>query len=94
MEDAKPGALARSPLVSDLPPDAPLEPGSGGRRVRAMAGAIDRIAGADAAPGAAAAVAGEAEPALRTNFVAAARRAAQAVAGEQSAPRARPRISR
>jgi localization factor PodJL len=85
MEDAKPGAVARS-LTSELPPDAPLEPGSGGRRVRAMAGAIDRIAGADAAPVVAPPTTGEAEPALRTNFVAAARRAAQAVAGEQSAP--------
>ena len=85
MEDAKPGAVARS-LATDLPPDAPLEPGSGGRRVRAMAGAIDRIAGADAAPVATPPVAGNAEPTLRTNFVAVARRAAQAVAGEQSAP--------
>ena len=85
MEDAKPGAVAR-PLAPELPPDAPLEPGS--RRVRAMAGAIDRIAGGDAAPVAAPPATGETEPALRTNFVAAARRAAQAVAGEQGAPAA------
>ena len=51
-----------------------------------MAGAIDRIAGTDAAPVVAPPATGEAEPALRTNFVAAARRAAQAVAGEQSVP--------
>ncbi len=84
MEDAKPGAASRAPLVSDLPPDAPLEPGSGGRRGRAMAGTIDRIAGSDGAPSAAAAVTGEAAPAVRANFVAAARRAAQAVADEQN----------
>jgi localization factor PodJL len=83
MEDAKPGAR---PLAPELPPDAPLEPGS--RRTRAMAGAIDRIAGADAAPVIASPATGEAEPALRTNFVAAARRATQAVAGEQGAPAA------
>ena len=87
MEDAKPGAAVRPSLASDLSPDAPLEPGSGGRRARAMAGAIDRIAGADAAP-VMAPPPGEAEPALRTNFVAVARRAAQAVAGEQTAPSA------
>jgi localization factor PodJL len=84
MEDAKPGAAARLSLASDLPPDAPLEPGSGGRRGRAMAGAIDRIAGPDAVPGTA--TPAETEPAVRPNFVAVARRAAQGVGGGQSAP--------
>jgi localization factor PodJL len=94
MEDAKPGALARAPLVSDLPPDAPLEPGSGGRRMRTMAGAIDRIVGADAAPGATAAATVEVEPTVRANFVAAARRATQAVAGgESGAPTTRFTVS-
>ncbi|MBV9969626.1 MAG: hypothetical protein JO228_06560, partial [Xanthobacteraceae bacterium] len=79
MEDTKPGA--RPSLASDLPPDAPLEPGSGGRPVRAFAGAIDRVAAADAALG----VSGEAEPAMRSNFVAAARRAAQGPAGGHTA---------
>ena len=83
MEDAKPGVSVR-PLVSDLPPDAPLEPGSGARRIRAMAGALDRIAGADAAPAPAPAVPSEPDTAVRANFVAAARRAARAVAGEQN----------
>jgi localization factor PodJL len=81
----KPSAPApqpRPPIVSDLPPDAPLEPGSGGRRGRAMAGNIDRIA--EAAPNAAPAATVEAEPAVRANFVAAARRAAQAVSAEQN----------
>jgi localization factor PodJL len=83
MEHAKPGAVSRLPLASEIPPDAPLEPGSGGRRVRAMAGAI---AGVDAAPVMTAPTSSEAEPAVRPNFVAAARRAAQAVAGERSTP--------
>jgi localization factor PodJL len=82
MEDTKAGATSRAALVSDLPPDAPLEPGSGGRRVRAMAGAIERIA--EPASGAAPAATAEAEPAVRANFVAAARRAAQAVSAEQN----------
>jgi localization factor PodJL len=86
MEDAKPGVVSRSPLTSDLPPDAPLEPGSGGRRARAMAGAIDRHAGSDTAPIAPPAALSEPEPAVRPNFVAAARRAALAGAGEQSTP--------
>jgi localization factor PodJL len=84
MEDAKPAAAPRPPLMSDLAPDAPLEPGSGARRIRAMAGALDRIAGSDAAQSAAPAASGEVEPAVRANFVAAARRAAQAVSGEQN----------
>jgi localization factor PodJL len=83
MEDTKAGAASRAPLVSDLPPDAPLEPGSGGRRGRATAGTIDRIA--EPAPSAVAAATAEAEPATRANFVAAARRAAQAVSAEQNA---------
>jgi localization factor PodJL len=80
VEDAKPGAVSRPQLASELPPDAPLEPGSA-RRIRAMAGAIDRIAGSDPAPSLATTTA-EVEPAVRPNFVAAARRAAQAVASE------------
>jgi localization factor PodJL len=81
VEDAKPGVSVR-PLMSDLPPDAPLEPGSGARRILAMAGALDRIGGAAAAP--APAAPSEPDTAVRANFVAAARRAAQAVAGEQN----------
>jgi localization factor PodJL len=72
-------------VMSDLPPDAPLEPGSGARRVRMVANAIDRIAASEAA-NAAAAGAKPPEPAspARANFVAAARRAAQAVASEHA----------
>jgi localization factor PodJL len=84
---AKPAAPApqpRQPIVSDLPPDAPLEPGSGGRRIRAMASAIDRIAASEAAAGALPAASTDADSSVRANFVAAARRAAQAVTGEQA----------
>ncbi len=83
---AKLGASAqpRQPIAPELPPDAPLEPGSGGRRIRGMASAVDRIAASEAVAGAAPAVAGETDAAVRANFVAAARRAAQAVAGEQT----------
>jgi localization factor PodJL len=77
-----PAVPPRPPLVSDLPPDAPLEPGSGGRRIRAMASAIDRIAGTESATGGTSAAPAETDPAIRSNFVAAARRAAQAVTGE------------
>jgi localization factor PodJL len=94
-EPAKPGATpaqARQPIISDLPPDSPLEPGSGARRVRVVANAIDRIAASEAVNGAANGVAKSAEtaPPARASFVAAARRAAQAVAHEQGdAPAAR-----
>jgi localization factor PodJL len=72
-------------VMSELPPDAPLEPGSGARRVRMVANAIDRIAASEAAN----ASAGETKPLeavspARANFVAAARRAAQAVANEHA----------
>jgi localization factor PodJL len=70
-------ARLRHPAVSELGPDVPLEPGSGVRRVRVVANAIDRIAASEAVNGAA-------KPAapVRANFVAAARRAARAVASE------------
>ena len=94
----KPSAPApqpRQPIVSDLPPDAPLEPGSGGRRIRAMASAIDRIAASEATAGAVPAAAAETDPSVRANFVAAARRAAQAVTSEQAGqPAARSRGGR
>src|ERR1700730_9281833 len=78
-------ARLRHPAVSDFAPDVPLEPGSGVRRVQVVANAIDRIAASEAVNGAA-------KPAapVRANFVAAARRAAQAVASEhQGTPAAR-----
>jgi localization factor PodJL len=86
-----PSPQPRPPIVSDLPPDAPLEPGSGGRRIRAMASAIDRIAASEATAGGVPAASAETDPSVRANFVAAARRAAQAVTSEQAGqPAARP----
>jgi localization factor PodJL len=84
---AKPSAPAlqpRAPIVSELPPDAPLEPGSGGRRIRTVASAIDRIAASEATAGTVPAASAETDPSVRANFVAAARRAAQAVTSEQA----------
>ena len=87
------------PIKSDLPPDAPLEPGVGSRRVRVVANAMDRIAASEAANNAATIASGivtpspvgerasasDTSPPARAAFVAAARRAAQAVANEQAA---------
>ena len=79
-------SVARQPI--DLPPDAPLEPGSG-RRVRVVANAIDRIAASEAAivgaGGKVVPASGEAAPA-GANFIAAARRAAQTATSEQAPP--------
>jgi len=69
---------SRLPINPDLPPDQPLEPGSGPPPLRAHAGA--RIAGSDARPGAA-------SPGGKSGFIAAARRAAQA-AGQAPSERA------
>lgn len=79
-------AAARPPLITDLPPDAPLEPGSGARRARMVANAIERIAASEAANTGAGAKPADSLDIVpsRANFVAAARRAAQAVAGEQA----------
>ena len=74
-------ARLRHPAVSDFAPDAPLEPGSGVRRVQVVADAIDRIAASEAVNGAAKPA--ETPAPVRANFVAAARRAAQAVASER-----------
>jgi localization factor PodJL len=68
----------RLPINPDLPPDQPLEPGSGPPSLRANAGA--RIAGLDARSGAA-------SPGGKSGFIAAARRAAQ-TAGQAPSDRA------
>jgi localization factor PodJL len=81
---AAPSAQARAPLNSELAPDAPLEPGSGLRRARVVANAVDRIAASEAANTAiATAKPAETAPPARSSFVAAARRAAQTVASSQ-----------
>jgi localization factor PodJL len=74
--------------VPELDPDAPPDSGPSARRVRVEA-QIDRIAASGDGEGAAKSV--EAEP-VRAKFVTAARRAAQAVVGEQrhAPPRANP----
>src|SRR5258708_33400277 len=92
-----------SPTAPTLPPDPPLEPGSS--RSRPTASAADRIAASEAAVSKPPVIA---DPGQKPNFIAAARRAAQAaalagptadVAGKGSAAlnkpkqRARPLIS-
>jgi localization factor PodJL len=70
----------RHSAVPGFAPDASLEPAAGARRARAVANAIDRIAASEAVN----AIARPAETSapLRAKFVAAARRAAWAVASE------------
>ncbi|MGE3988700.1 hypothetical protein [Pseudorhodoplanes sp.] len=68
----------RNPIDSSLPPDFPLEPGSGTPRARPPASAAERIAASEAAIGNA--KPGGANHPGQTNFIAAARRAAQAAA--------------
>lgn len=71
-----PQAQQRQPINPNLPPDFPLEPGSGAPRPRPQPSAAERIAASEAAL---AIGTQPAEPAP-TNFIAAARRAAQAAA--------------
>ena len=73
-------ARLRHPAVPDFAADASLEPGSGANRIRAVADAIDRIAASEAVSGIAKAT--ETSAPVRAKFVAAARRAAQAVVSE------------
>jgi localization factor PodJL len=87
---APPAAPAQSPVAGtkakpprpaidpSLPPDHPLEPGSGPPRARTAASPSERIAASEAALRAANAVPAEAEP--KANFLQAARRAAQRAA--------------
>jgi len=80
---AHPSATAawlRQPVVSDFAPDTSIEPGSGAPRVRVVANAIDRTSASQAMNGAAKPA--ETAAPMRTNFVAAARRAARAAASE------------
>jgi localization factor PodJL len=68
-------AAHQLPIDPDLPPDQPLEPGSGPPKLRANTAA--RIAASEAALGGARPVAATV-PSNKSNFIAAARRAAQA----------------
>ena len=71
-------AASRNPIDPNLPPDHPLEPGSASGRPR-TASAADRIAASEAAAGSVKPPV-IADPGEKPNFIAAARRAAQAAA--------------
>ncbi len=70
-------------LSGDLPPDYPLEPGSGGPRGHLAQSAMERVAQSAAALGPNAPRLGEANP-RTAEFIAAARRAAQQAAAERA----------
>jgi localization factor PodJL len=79
----------RPPIDPTLPPDHPLEPGSASGRPRGAASPADRIAASEAALG------GSKPPVIpdpggKSNFIAAARRAAQAAAMAAPSPPAGP----
>jgi localization factor PodJL len=79
-----PPPAAQLPIDPDLPPDQPLEPGSGPPPLQANPAA--RIAASEAALGGAR----PAAPAGKSNFIAAARRAAQAASQEPAGRAPRP----
>ncbi len=80
---AAPAARDRNAIDPGLPPDFPLEPGSGTPRALPPASAAERIAASEAALGA---KPGGANHPGQTNFIAAARRAAQAAAAAPDTP--------
>ena len=83
----EPQPVTRPPIDPSLPPDHPLEPGFTGSRSRPSASAAERVAASEAAIG-------SAKPPVipdagRPNFIAAARRAAQAASWEPSTAKAK-----
>jgi localization factor PodJL len=81
---AKANPKTRAPIDPNLPPDQPLEPGSSsGSRARLAASPADRIAASEAALGRAKPPVIP-DPGGKSNFIAAARRAAQAAAADPS----------
>jgi localization factor PodJL len=78
----RPPVVAREPINPNLPPDFPLEPGSGTPHPRSQLSPAERIAASEAAlaPGTAGMQMAGAHDTAPTNFIAAARRAAQAAA--------------
>jgi localization factor PodJL len=82
MEPAALRTAPRKPIDPSLPPDHPLEPGSG--RSRPTASAADRIAASEAAVSSTKPPV-IADPGQKPNFIAAARRAAQAAAAGSNA---------
>jgi localization factor PodJL len=84
-ETAPPRSAPRKPIDPNLPPDHPLEPGSTPGRSRPSASAADRIAASEAAVGSTKPPV-IADPGEKPNFIAAARRAAQAAASAAPQP--------
>jgi localization factor PodJL len=82
IEPASHRTVPRKPIDPSLPPDHPLEPGSG--RSRPTASAADRIAASEAAVSSTKPPV-IADPGQKPNFIAAARRAAQAAAAGSNA---------
>ena len=83
------GTPARRPIDPTLPPNHPLEPGSAAPRSRPLS-AAERIAESEAAIGAKPPIISDSE---RPNFIAAARRAAQAAAWETAGQKPKGAIS-
>ena len=84
MEPAPDRTAARKPIDPSLPPDHPLEPGSAAGRPRPTASAADRIAASEAAVSTTKPPV-IADPGQKPNFIAAARRAAQAASAASGA---------
>ncbi len=84
IEPAPNRTAARKPIDPSLPPDHPLEPGSAAGRPRPTASAADRIAASEAAVSTTKPPV-IADPGQKPNFIAAARRAAQAASAASGA---------
>lgn len=88
----RPPSAARNPIDPNLPPDTPLEPGTRPQQLRGTSTPSERIAASEIAlneiP------AGTREPVSTTNFIQAARRAAQAAATATPAPAAGKKANR
>jgi localization factor PodJL len=84
IEPASNRTAVRKPIDPSLPPDHPLEPGSAAGRSQPTASAADRIAASEAAVNSTKPPV-IADPGQKPNFIAAARRAAQAAAAGSNA---------
>jgi len=87
-------ATDRRPIDPDLPPDYPIEPGSPVARCRSGNSPADRIAASEAALGTARPPVIPDPDGGKPNFIAAARRAAQAASGGQGSKQDQPRSTR
>jgi len=86
----RPAPISLAPVIPDTPPDEPLEPGSGPPRMNLNPGA--RIAASEAALGGVRPNA--ATPGSKSDFIAAARRAAQAAGQDPKTRSSRPNLSK